>query len=269
MRTPPLVAKVTTCASRIARQAMRVPGDVRQCSISRRPDAARPSASPRCRRAPRMRRRPVGGAAAATLVRPTPRRHVAGPAPAFRLLRWTRSSRDLGSARGRRRAAVVRARPAAARRRRWTRCAGRASRCRIAAASPSPASATWSAIRCGWPTCRPICRRPRSRWRTGGSGTIPASISSAWPRRLGRHDGRPHRAGRLDDHPAGRQEPVPDQRPHVPPQGAGSAADAVAGAHIHQARDPRDLAEPRLSRFGRLGRGRRGAHVFRRIGAHA
>ena len=74
-------------------------------------------------------------------------------------------------------------------------------------------------------------------------------------------------AGRLHHHPAGRQEPVPDQCAHVPPQGAGTAADAVAGAHVQQARDPRDLAEPRLSRLRRLGRGRRGADVFRRLGA--
>ena len=84
-------------------------------------------------------------------------------------------------------------------------------------------------------------------------------------RRLDRPGCRPRRAGRLHHHPAGGEEPVPDQRPHLPPQGAGTAADALAGAAFHQAGDPRDLAEPRLSRLRRLGRGRGGAHLFRRL----
>ena len=40
----------------------------------------------------------------------------------------------------------------------------------------------------------------------------------------------------------------------------------MAGAHFTKRRDPRDLAEPRLSRRRRLGHGRRGAHLFRRLG---
>ncbi len=55
---------------------------------------------------------------------------------------------------------------------------------------------------------------------------------------------------------AGGQEPVPDQRPDASAQGAGADADALAGAQLHQAGDPRDLAEPGLSRLRRLGRGR-------------
>ncbi len=51
------------------------------------------------------------------------------------------------------------------------------------------------------------------------------------------------------------------------PQGAGAAADALARTPLHQNRDPRDLAQPRLSRLRRLGRGRRRAHLFRRLRA--
>ena len=77
----------------------------------------------------------------------------------------------------------------------------------------------------------------------------------------------PPGAGRLDHHPAGRQDAVPDQRADAQAQGAGTAADALAGAAFHQAGDPGDLAEPRLSRRGRLGRGRGGEGVFRRLRA--
>ncbi len=44
---------------------------------------------------------------------------------------------------------------------------------------------------------------------------------------------------------------------------------AVAGAALHQARDPRDLAQPGLPGHRRLGGGRGGAAVFRRLGAAA
>ena len=40
-------------------------------------------------------------------------------------------------------------------------------------------SATWSASRCGWPTCRPICRRRRWRSRTDASTSTARSTASA------------------------------------------------------------------------------------------
>ncbi len=49
----------------------------------------------------------------------------------------------------------------------------------------------------------------------------------------------------------------------LPAEGAGTVVDILAGAQVQQARDPRDLAEPGLSRRRHLGRGRSGADVFR------
>ena len=76
-------------------------------------------------------------------------------------------------------------------------------------------------------------------------------------------------AGRLHPHPAARQEPVPDARALHPPQGAGGAAGAVAGAPLQQGPAARDLPEPRLSRRRGLWRGRGGAALLRRPGAAA
>ena len=78
---------------------------------------------------------------------------------------------------------------------------------------------------------------------------------------------RPRRAGRQHHHPAARQEPLPHPRPHAQAQDPGGAAGAVARAQIHQGRAPRDLSQPRLSRRRHLWRRRRGAALFRQIGA--
>ena len=109
-----------------------------------------------------------------------------------------------------------------------------------------------------------------ARRRRGGGGP---AVLFPWRHRPDRH--RPRRAGgprrlaagagRLDHHPAGGEEPVPHQCPHAAAQGAGSADDAVAGTQLHQARNSGDLAQPRLSWLRRLGGGRGGADVFRRL----
>ena len=172
----------------------------------------------------------------------------------------------VGRAGGRGDAAVVRPRPAAAR--------GSAGR------GPPPEPHAGGPLR----ACLRHLRRPGRRTaapdgpaalsagsRGGGGG--PAVLAPSrhrpdrpGPCRLDQRHGRTRRAGRLDHHPAGRQEPVPDQRAHLPPQGAGTAADALAGAHVHQAGNPRDLAEPGLSGLRRLGRRRGRTDVFRRVG---
>ena len=80
----------------------------------------------------------------------------------------------------------------------------------------------------------------------------------------GRRDPR-----RLDPHPAARQEPVPHARPDARPQGAGSAARALARAQLHQGRDPRALSEPRVLRQQRDRHRGRVADLFRQVGAQS
>ena len=64
-------------------------------------------------------------------------------------------------------------------------------------------------------------------------------------------------AGRLDHHPAAGAQHLPDQQPHLRPQGQGRRAGAGAGAQILQGPDPRALSEPRLFRRRRLWHRRR------------
>ena len=78
---------------------------------------------------------------------------------------------------------------------------------------------------------------------------------------------RPRRRGRQHDHPAARQEPVPDARAQPRSQDPRDPAGAVAGAPLHQKPDPRNLSEPGLSRRRRLRGRRRGAPLFRQVGA--
>ena len=86
-------------------------------------------------------------------------------------------------------------------------------------------------------------------------------------RRLRQSPRRPCRPGRQHDHPAARQEPVPDARAQPRPQDPGDAAGAVARAPLHEEPDPRDLSQPRLSRRRHLWRRCRGAPLFQQIGA--
>ena len=86
-------------------------------------------------------------------------------------------------------------------------------------------------LRC--PTCPPTCPRPRVAiedrrfWHHPGIDLV-GLARAAWTNLIGRARG----AGRLDDHAAGRQDAVPDQCPDAAPQGAGTASDPVAGAHV-------------------------------------
>ena len=74
-------------------------------------------------------------------------------------------------------------------------------------------------------------------------------------------------AGRLDHHPAARQEPVPDPGAHALAQDAGTGAGALARAQVQQGGDSRALSQPRLFRLRRLrGRGG-GAALFRQVRA--
>ena len=268
--SPVVARRAPLCATpRCARQAMRFPG-TRPISYTRRrhrmPRA--PRIAPKIVEPRVVRPRPGGwrgllarpSRLAGTLRRPT--------AAAFSPVALFDHRAGLGRAGGRGDAAVVRPRPAAPGSGPGRRPPPQPDAGRTAPAMSSPPSAIWSVNRCAWPTCRAICPKPRWRWRTGGSGTTTASTRSAWPV----PPGPTSRAGRVvqggsTHHPAGRQEPVPDQRPHVPPQGAGTVADAVAGSAFQQAGDPRDLAEPGLSGVRRLGHRRGLANVFRRLGA--
>ncbi len=114
---------------------------------------------------------------------------------------------------------------------------------------------------------------PRVSSRRGGRRRGPALLAPPrarlpWygPCGTGEPASRTRGAGRLDDHPAGGEEPVPHQRPHLSPQGAGVAADAMARAQLLEAGNSRDLAEPGLSRRRRVGSRRCGADVFRGLG---
>ena len=91
-------------------------------------------------------------------------------------------------------------------------------------------------------------------------------------RRLGLHPAlwqRTAAAGRLDHHPAGRQELPPDQRAVLHAQDQGSAARDEDRAHLLQGEDPRALSQRNLSRRRRLWRGGGVAPVFRQVGARA
>ena len=81
--------------------------------------------------------------------------------------------------------------------------------------------------------------------------------------------GRPGRPGRQHDHPAARQDPVPEPGAELLAQDPRGIAGAVARAPLHEGPDPRDLSEPRLSRRRHLRRRCRGAALFRQIGGEA
>ena len=79
------------------------------------------------------------------------------------------------------------------------------------------------------------------------------------------HPGRRRAPGRLLDHPAARQEPVPHQRAHHRAQGQGGVPGAVAGIAADQERDPEAVSRPRLSRRRRVRRRRRGAVLLQQV----
>ena len=83
--------------------------------------------------------------------------------------------------------------------------------------------------------------------------------------------------GRVDDHPAVRQDPLPHQRAELPAQDQGSHRLAQDPERAEQGRDPRGLPQHHLLRSRRVRRpgggagvlrqGRRGAHPARERGA--
>ena len=81
------------------------------------------------------------------------------------------------------------------------------------------------------------------------------------------HPGRRRAPGRLLDHPAACEEPVPHQRAHHRAQGQGGVPGAVAGIAADQERDPEAVSRPRLSRRRRVRRRRRGAVLLQQVGA--
>ena len=103
----------------------------------------------------------------------------------------------------------------------------------------------------GSPLLQPLRHRPD---RAGAR----ADRQRAAPRRL---------AGRLDAHPAARQESVPDPGAHDLAQAAGSGAGGLARTQVQQGRDPRALSQPRLFRLRRVWRRCRGAALFRQVRA--
>ncbi len=64
----------------------------------------------------------------------------------------------------------------------------------------------------------------------------------------GQPQGRPDRAGRVLDHPAGGQAGVVRQHPHARAQDQGNPGGAGAGVEVLQERDPVDLSQPGLPR---------------------
>ena len=77
---------------------------------------------------------------------------------------------------------------------------------------------------------------------------------------------QPPAAGRLHDHPAGREELPSDQRGVVHPQDQGSLAGDADRARLFQGQDSRTLSQRNLSRPRRLRHRRRVAGLFRQIG---
>ena len=109
--------------------------------------------------------------------------------------------------------------------------------------------------------------RPRTRISTStAASTSPASRA---PRccSCSNYGSGPAPAGRLDHHPAGRQELPAHQRAVVLAQDQGSAAGDEDRADLLQGQDPRALSQRDLSRHGRLRRRRRLAALFRQVGA--
>ena len=90
-------------------------------------------------------------------------------------------------------------------------------------------------------------------------------------RALGRQRHAPRRgAGRLDHHPAARQEPVPDAGAHARRARCRRSALALwLERKFTKDRDPRALSQPRLFRRRRLRHRGRGAALFQQAGAAA
>ncbi len=91
-------------------------------------------------------------------------------------------------------------------------------------------------------------------------GVDPIGIARAFKVRV--REG-PLDPGRLDHHPAARPQHLPDQQPHLRPQGPRGRAGAGARAALLQGPDPRALSQPGLFRRRRLRHRRRLAPLLR------
>ena len=149
------------------------------------------------------------------------------------------------------------------RRTRSMRSAGPAWCCRTRRATWSPLTATSSARRCACPTCHRTCRRRPSRWRTGDSGPIRVSIHGASLRAVivNLFSGRLRQGGSTITQQVAKNLFLSNART-MRRKVQELMLTAVAGAPFHQAGDSRDLAEPRISRLGRVGHGCRRARFI-------
>ena len=87
------------------------------------------------------------------------------------------------------------------------------------------------------------------------------------PRAHRERAGAGRRPGRLLDHAAAREEPVPLERAHARTQGERGVPRDLARDAAHETRDPEALPRPRLSRRRRVRRRRRRAILLREIRA--
>ena len=123
-------------------------------------------------------------------------------------------------------------------------------------ASPSPTS-----------SCRPslvqavLAAEDRTFYDHGGVDPV-GIVRALWANL--RSDERA--AGRLDDHPAVREERLPDPGAHHHPQGEGGGAGGEARARAPQAGDPHPLPQHHLLRPGCLRRRGRVAGLLRQVG---
>ena len=110
-------------------------------------------------------------------------------------------------------------------------------------------------------------RRNARQSDQGGAGDRGSALLRAFRHRLLRHVPRAHDqragrrrgAGRLDHHPAARQESVPEQRAHHRAQDQRGVSRALARDAPEQERNPQALSRPRLSGRRRFRRRRGGA----------
>ncbi len=103
----------------------------------------------------------------------------------------------------------------------------------------------------------PVLQPPRGRLRRRGPGG------------LGRRRRPPRGAGRLDHHPAGGPQHLPQRRPDPEAQAAGGGAGLAHRTDDVQGRDPGAVSQPHLLRRRRLWGGGGVGDLFRQAGAQS